>query len=165
MPGVSARPTRAQDESDVRALYQALLAAWNERDAGGFSDCFASDGHTVGFDGSQLEGRAEIEQKLRRIFMDHPTASYVSKIRGIQFLSPDVALLRAVVGMVPAGQADLNPAVNAVQSMVAVRKPDQWRIHLFQNTPAAFHGSPEMSEHLTEELRQVLRDPGGADSK
>jgi uncharacterized protein (TIGR02246 family) len=153
-------PARAQDESDVRALYQALLSAWNERDAGGFADCFASDGHTVGFDGSQLDGRAEIEQSLSRIFMDHPTASYVSKIRGIQFLSPDVALLRAVVGMVPAGKSDLNPSVNAVQSMVAVRKPDQWRIAMFQNTPAAFHASPEMSEHLTEELRQVLRRGG-----
>jgi uncharacterized protein (TIGR02246 family) len=156
----SVTPTRAQDESGVRALYQALISAWNERDAEGFADCFASDGHTVGFDGSQLDGRAEIEQSLSRIFMDHATASYVSKIRGIQFLSPDVALLRAVVGMVPAGKSDLNPNVNAVQSMVAVRKPDQWRISIFQNTPAAFHGSPEMSEHLTEELRQVLRRGG-----
>lgn len=153
-------PARAQDESDVRALYQALLSAWNERDAGGYADCFAPDGHTVGFDGSQLDGRAEIEQRLSRIFMDHPTASYVSKIRGIQFLTHDVALLRAVVGMVRGARSDLIPDVNAVQSMVAVRKPDQWRILLFQNTPAAFHGSPEMSEHLTEELRQVLRQGG-----
>ena len=153
-------PARAQDESDVRALYQALLSAWNERDAGGYADCFAPDGHTVGFDGSQLDGRAEIEQRLSRIFMDHPTASYVSKIRGIQFLTPDVALLRAVVGMVRGARSDLIPDVNAVQSMVAVRKPDHWRILLFQNTPAAFHGSPEMSEHLTEELRQVLRREG-----
>lgn len=153
-------PARAQDESDVRALYQALLSAWNERDAGGYADCFAPDGHTVGFDGSQLDGRAEIEQRLSRIFMDHPTASYVSKIRGIQFFTHDVALLRAVVGMVRGARSDLIPDVNAVQSMVAVRKPDQWRILLFQNTPAAFHGSPEMSEHLTEELRQVLRQGG-----
>jgi uncharacterized protein (TIGR02246 family) len=156
----SVSTTRAQDESAVRALYEALLSAWNERDAGGYADCFASDGHTVGFDGSQLDGRTEIEQSLSRIFMDHPTAAYVSKVRGIQFLSPDVALLRAVVGMVRAGRSDLIPDVNAVQSMVAVRKPDQWRILLFQNTPAAFHGSPEMSEHLTEELRQVLRRGG-----
>ena len=155
------RGSRADSERDVRSLYRALLTAWNERDAGGLADHFSSDGHLVGFDGSQIDGRSEIEDAMARIFMDHQTASYVAKVRGVDFLSPDVALLRAVVGMVPSGQTDLNPAVNAVQVLVAVRKPDHWRVALFQNTPAAFHGSPELSEHLTEELRRELRDSTG----
>jgi len=158
---MSGRESRTEAERDVRSLYRALLSAWNERDAGGLADHFAADGHLVGFDGSQVDGRAEIEDTLARIFMDHQTASYVAKIRGVDFLSPEVALLRAVVGMVPSGQSDLNPAVNAVQSLVAIRKPDHWRVALFQNTPAAYHGSPELSEHLTEELRRELRDPTG----
>jgi uncharacterized protein (TIGR02246 family) len=74
----------------------------------------------------------------------------------VRFLTPDVAILRAVVGRVPPGQSDLNPAANAVQSLVAVKQDDQWRIALFQNTPAQFHGRPELAQKLTEELRQLL---------
>jgi len=59
--------------------------------------------------------------------------------------------------MVPPGKSDLNPAVNAVQTLVAARQDSRWRIAVFQNTPAAFHGRPELSERLTEELRQVLQ--------
>ena len=33
---------------------------------------------------------------------------------------------------------------------------DGWRIALYQNTPAQFHGRPELSRALTEELRQLL---------
>jgi hypothetical protein len=51
-----------------------------------------------------------------------------------------------------------------VQSMIAFREPDGWRIALFQNTPAAFHGRSEDSERLTDELRQVLRERGVAHS-
>ena len=74
----------------------------------------------------------------------------------MRFLTPDVAILRAVVGMVQPGQSDLNPAVNAVQSLVATKQDDKWRIALFQNTPAQFHGRPELVQKLTEELRQLL---------
>lgn len=60
--------------------------------------------------------------------------------------------------MVPPGQADLSPAVNSVQTLIAVKDRASWRIALFQNTPAAFHGRPEASAALTDELRQVLRE-------
>lgn len=69
----------------------------------------------------------------------------------------EVAILSAVVGMVPPGQSDLNPDVNAIQRFVTLKEGDRWRIALFQNTPAAFHGRPELRESLTAELRQALR--------
>jgi uncharacterized protein (TIGR02246 family) len=97
---------------------------------------------------------AEIEVALSQIFADHPPAAYVGKIREVHFLSPEVALLRAVAGMVPLGQSDLNPAVNTIQTLVAVKDEDQGRIVLFQNTPAQFHGRPELAEALIQELRQ-----------
>jgi uncharacterized protein (TIGR02246 family) len=84
------------------------------------------------------------------------TATYVSKIRGVRFLAPEVAVLRAVVGMIPPGKKDLNPDANAIQTLVATKQEGQWRIAVFQNTPAQFHGRPELVEALTEELRQLL---------
>jgi hypothetical protein len=59
--------------------------------------------------------------------------------------------------MIPHGEADIDPKINAVQSLVAViNKGDDWKIALFQNTPAQFHGRPELGEELTKELRALL---------
>jgi hypothetical protein len=60
---------------------------------------------------------------LRDIFASHPTAAYVAKVREIRLPAPGVTLLRAVVGMVPPAQTELNPSVNAIQSVVFVGSP------------------------------------------
>ncbi len=146
----------SSDEIEVRALYQHLLDGWNGREANAFAAAFAEDGECIGFDGSEVNGRAEIAATIQQIFADHMTASYVSKVKRVRFLSSGVAVLRAIVGMVPPGQADLNPAANAHQTVVAARHSDRWHIVLFQNTPAQFHGRPELVQAMTEELRQLL---------
>src|SRR5262245_41073930 len=143
-------------EIRVRELYRELLEAWNKRDAHSFAALYEEGGNQIGFDGSQMNGRAEIETHLSRIFADHMTAAYVSIVREVRFLNGETAILRAVVGMIPYGQTDINPAVNAIQSLIAVRHDGEWKVALFQNTPAAFHGRPEAVAQLTEELRQLL---------
>ena len=145
-----------QDEAAIRTLYSQLLEAWNNRDAVAFAGLFASDGYVVGFDGSQMEGREQIAAELGRIFADHVTARYVWKIETVQALAPQVAMVRARVGMVLPRQTDLNPGANALQTLIAVDGEDQWRIAVFQNTPAQFHGRPELVEQMTAELRELL---------
>ena len=140
----------------IASLYQALLDCWNRRAADDYAARFTEECNLVGFDGSQIDGRSEVAAHLRQIFANHQTAAYVGKVREVRFLTPDVAILGAVAGMVPPGQTDLNPAVNAVQTLVAMKREGAWRIELFHNTPAAFHGRPDLSEQLTEELRAVL---------
>ena len=144
------------DESEVRELYRQMLDGWNKRSADAFAAPFAEDGESIGFDGSQLVGRTEIVSTLRQIFADHPTAPYVSKVKSVTLLSPEVAVLRAIAGMVPPGQSEINPAVNTIQTLIAVKSDGQWCIVLFQNTPAQFHGRPELVHQMTEELRQLL---------
>ncbi|HEX6498762.1 MAG TPA: SgcJ/EcaC family oxidoreductase [Micromonosporaceae bacterium] len=146
-------------EAAVRDLYLRLLRAWNERDAGRYAALFADDAVVVGFDGSQMTG-TEIGDHIGVIFRDHPTASYVAKVRRVRRYGEAAALLTAIVGMVPPGKRDVNPAVNAVQTLLAEHGPDGWRIVLFQNTPAQYHGRPELAERHTDEMRQVLA--GGA---
>ena len=147
----------SDDEAKVRLLYQTLLEAWNDKDAHEMAELFSENGNVIGFDGSQMDGRNQIESVLGQIFADHPTPVYVAAVREVRFLAPGVTLLRAVAGMVPRGHSDINPALNAVQSLIATREQDRWRIALFQNTPAALHGRAELSEQLTTELRQALR--------
>jgi uncharacterized protein (TIGR02246 family) len=142
---------------EVLAVYTRLLEAWNRRDADAFAALFAETGSAVGFDGSQMNGRGEIASELRAVFSGHPTSAYVAKIREIRPIGPQVALLRAVAGMVPPGKSELNPDVNAVQSLLVVQGSGQPEIALLHNTPAAFHGRPQLGEQLTQELTEVLR--------
>ncbi len=146
----------SKDEEAVRGLYRDLLDAWNKRSANQFAAQFEDVCNVVGFDGSLMNGRREIEAELSRIFADHVTAAYVGIVREVRFLTPEVALLRAVAGMVPPGQSDINPAVNTIQSLVAVKREGRWRITLYQNTPAQFHGRPDLAQGLTDELRKLL---------
>lgn len=145
------------DDTPIRQLYQRWIAAWNAHNAHDMAALVTEDGLIVGFDGSQMHGRAEVDATLSQIFADHVTAAYVTIVRSVRFLAPDVALLCGVVGMVPPGQSDINPPANAIQNLVAVRVEGEWRITLFQNTPAAFHGRPDLSEQLTAELRAALK--------
>jgi uncharacterized protein (TIGR02246 family) len=139
------------------ALYEQLLRAWNDQNADAFGAVFAEDGSAVGFDGSTMNGRREIVESIRAIFADHRTAAYVAKVREVRQLGADVVLVRAVVGMRPPGSAELNQAVNAIQSVAMTAQGASLRVALLHNTPAAFHGRPELAEQLTRELTDVLQ--------
>jgi uncharacterized protein (TIGR02246 family) len=141
---------------EVYSLYQELINAWNNRSASGMAEQFTDEGELIGFDGSQVIGREDILSHLKPIFENHPTPLFVNKVKGIRLLGSNIALLRAIVGMVPHGKTDLNPELNAHQTLIAVKRDDEWRIELFQNTPAQFHGRPKLVEKMTEELRQLL---------
>ena len=148
----------AEAEGAARELYEKLIQAWNKRNARDFALLFASNGSIVGYDGSQVDGQLDVGAHISEIFSHHQTASYVTIVREVRPISSDVVVLRANAGMVPPGKDELNPDRNAVQSMVAARKGGKWEIALFQNTPAAYDGRPELSKKLTEELRAVLRE-------
>ena len=115
---------------------------------------FAHDGHAVGFDGSEMHGPAQIVSSLTEIFASHQTAAYVDIVRGVWPIGRDAAVLVAHVGMVPPGGSQVNPQVNAVQTLVASRDPNGgWKIDLLQNTPAVYHGRPDDAARLTAELQ------------
>jgi uncharacterized protein (TIGR02246 family) len=143
-------------QEQILALYQQLLQQWNKRNAAGMTGLFATNGTLIGFDGSQLNGQKEIYAVLDEIFANFPTAAYVSIVKEVRVLTDTTALLLAVAGMVAVGSNDISPEVNVLHSITAVQDEGKWRIALFQNTPAAFHGRPELAEQLTADLRHVL---------
>jgi uncharacterized protein (TIGR02246 family) len=151
------KPARAPTaELATRKLYADLLRCWNERNAESFARLFTRNGSVVGFDGSQVNGHEEIEAHLSAVFGGHETATFISKVREVRLLGPEVALLRAVAGMVPPGSSDIKPEVNTVHTLVAANQGNQWCVELFQSTPAAFHGRPEARDQLTMELRKLV---------
>jgi uncharacterized protein (TIGR02246 family) len=145
------------ENAPIIDLYHQLHLAWNQRNAANFAALFTDDGVTIGFDGSEMWGKASIESGLAAIFADHVTATYLGIVREVRFASENAALLRAVAGMVPPGGNDINPATHSVQTVLAVRENGQWRIAHFQNTPAQYHGRPDLTEALNADLRELLR--------
>ena len=143
---------------ETRDLYARLMEAWDKRNARDYALQFTSDASLVGFDGTQVNGQLDIGAHVTEVFTHHQTPRYVSIVREVRMLANDVTLLRANTGLVPAGKNDIDPALNAVQSLIAVQKGGTRKIALFQNTPAAFHMRPELGKQLTEELRAKLRE-------
>jgi uncharacterized protein (TIGR02246 family) len=147
---------QTDDEIVVYNLYQQLLKSWNDQNADNYGQLFTETASVIGFDGSQMNGNGEITEALRAIFANHKTNWFVAKVRDIRFLTTEVVLLRAVAGMYSPAKPEINPQTNAIQSLVAVKKGGTWAIALFQNTPAQFHGRPDLSEALTKEIQSEL---------
>lgn len=133
-----------------------MLVHWNNADAERMGALFSESAEHVGFDGSQLSGRESITEEMRRVFADHQTGKFVTKVKWTRSLGEVAALLRAVAGMIPPGGSDIEPKLNVVHTLVAEQSDGGWSITLFQNTPAQWHGRPEMVERHTEEIRAEL---------
>jgi uncharacterized protein (TIGR02246 family) len=151
-------------QGDVIALYRDLITAWNRRDAAALAALFLADGDVTGFDGSMLNGATEIQSSMAGIFAEHQTPPYVAKVRGVRLLAEGVAIVRAIAGMAPPGGRELDPGLNAVQTLIAVRDTSGWRIASFQTTPAAFHGRPDAVAKLTRELQDHAAHGGLPDA-
>jgi len=145
------------NENEVRALYEKLIAGWNAHDAKAMAAPFAEDGVIIGFDGSVSSGKQAISAEMASIFADHETARYAVKVSSIRGLGLQAVILQAIAGLVPPGQSAINSQTNSHQTVVAQEQDGQWRIVLFQNTPAQFHGRPELVEQMTREL-QIVAD-------
>ncbi|MEI4770671.1 SgcJ/EcaC family oxidoreductase [Psychrobacillus sp. FJAT-51614] len=142
--------------TDIEALYKRLIDAWNIADAREMSDLFSLDGVMIGYDGSLEVGRENMFAHLLPVFESHRTAKFVTKVKEVSFLNDDTALLRSIAGMIPPGKSKINPAVNTHHTLVVEFKAGKWQIRLFQNTPALFHGRPELVDQMTKELEEIL---------
>ena len=155
----------AQSQAIV-STYTKLLAAWNAQDAGGMAALFSEGGAQVGFDGSEAQGPRTIQEKLAPIFRDHPTKRFVHVVREVKQVTDEVAMLRAVAGMVPRDSLELDESKNVIQSLVVRKEGAGWRIILFQNTPAKLDGRPEAVAAMSKELRAAAEHQlGGASAK
>lgn len=141
----------------VRELYRQLIEGWNERSAEGMARPIAEIGLVVGFDGTRMTGPAQVEEAMSAVFADHRPARYVTRVESVTALDQDVAILEALAGMVPPGEDEVIADRNAIQTVVAQRTQDGWKVVLFQNTPVRLDGRPDEAERLTRELNALVR--------
>jgi uncharacterized protein (TIGR02246 family) len=144
----------SEDERAVRALYTDLLRCWNSEDAVRFASLFVADGTIIIYDGTLLSGRAEIAAQFGTIFKRFDTPTFVQSVRKVRFLSHDMAILYGAVGMYSLPELLINPTLNAMQTLLAQRRDDGWRIAHFQNTRADFPGRPDLVAAMTRALQR-----------
>jgi uncharacterized protein (TIGR02246 family) len=119
--GPSANHSR--DEAAVRALYQELMDGWNQGSGAAFASVFTEDGDLIGFDGTHFKGRQEIAPFHQQLFDKWLKGSrLVGEVKDVRFLSPDVALMHAVGGMVMRGKGEPTPERDSIQTLVATRQ-------------------------------------------
>lgn len=145
--------------SELRVVYNALLASWNARDAAAFASCFADDGMMIGFDASLAEGRPAIEAHLSPIFRDHPTAAFVAIVRRV-WGDNEFGLLHADAGMVPPGKTQINSATNTRHVIALRHVGDGSQIVLFQNTPIRLDRDEPGRKAIEAELQAAYQRGG-----
>jgi uncharacterized protein (TIGR02246 family) len=141
------------DRTQLLILYRELIGAWNDQDAKGMASLYTSQGIQIGFDGSTIIGPKAIVKHLATIFRKHPTPKFVFIVRKTRLLGADYGLVQATAGMVPRNGLSIDASKNVIQMMLASRKKSNWKIDLFQNTPAKFDGRPDDVQELTTELQ------------
>jgi uncharacterized protein (TIGR02246 family) len=151
----------AADEAAVRGLYGEVMAAWNRGSGADLAAVFAPEGDLVAFDGTHLRGREEIAP-VHQLLFDKWLAGtrLVGHVEDVRFLSPDVAVMHAVGGTVLPGRAAPAPERDSIQTLVAARGQDGWRLAAFQNTrirPIGRNAATFLVWSLSDWLWRVLR--------
>jgi uncharacterized protein (TIGR02246 family) len=129
------RPSESPDDAAVRALYQQVMDGWNQGSGDAFAAPFAEDADFIAFDGTHFKGRREIARFHQPLFDTHLKGTrLVGRVTSVRFLSPEIALVRAVGGTVMRGKSAPSPERDSVQTLVASKRRGEWRLAAFQNT-------------------------------
>lgn len=129
------RTSHSADETSVRALYTQLMDGWNQGSGVLFAEPFTEDGNLIGFDGMCITGRNEIAAFHQPLFDKWlKGTNLVGGVTDLRFLDKDVALMHAVGSTIMRGKSTPSPERDSIQTLVAVRQGNEWKLAAFQNT-------------------------------
>jgi uncharacterized protein (TIGR02246 family) len=152
---------RTTDEIAIRELYERLMDGWNQGSGAAFADVFTEDGDLVAFDGTHLEGRAQIEAVQQRLFDKYLKGTrLVGTVERVRFLDQDTAVMHAVGNTIMRGKARPSPERASIQTLTTVRLDGAWRVAAFQNTrvrPIGRNGLTFLVWTLGDLLWRILR--------
>jgi uncharacterized protein (TIGR02246 family) len=130
------------DQQSVRALYQQFMDAWNQGDGAALAAVFTDDGDLVGFDGTHLRGRVVIEEFQQKLFDKYLKGTRLTgAVNGVRFLHANTAVMHAIGGTIMKRKTKPARARESIQTLVATRTDDGWRLAAFQNTRVRPMGS------------------------
>jgi uncharacterized protein (TIGR02246 family) len=127
--------TTVPAETEIAALFDRLIAAWNAGNAEAYGQAFSRDADYVAFDGTHLRGRPEIVRVHRQLFETHLRGStLLGKITSVRLLHPDIAVVHAEGDMKLAGHSRPSPERHSIQTFVALNDGTEWRFTAFHNS-------------------------------
>jgi uncharacterized protein (TIGR02246 family) len=89
----------------------------------------------IAFDGTRFRGREEIARFHEPLFKTHLKGMrLVGQVTDVRFLAPQVALMHADGNTIMRGKSRPPPERRSIQTLVAVKRSDEWRLVAFQNT-------------------------------
>jgi uncharacterized protein (TIGR02246 family) len=122
------------DDTQIRNLFDDMLAAWTEGDAHGYGECFTEDSDYVAYDGTRAEGRQHIVDAHDKLFRGVLAGSaLVGRVESIRYLSHDLAVVHATGSVLMPWRSSLPKRRLSRQTLVAVRGVDGWRIAALHN--------------------------------
>lgn len=123
----------ADDEGLIRTLFQRLLDSWGSGDGYAYASHFTPDSDYVAFDGTHRKGREENAIAHQELFDTWlKDTRLTGQIKGIRFLSPEIAIIHAVGGMLMT-QRSTQPKRQSIQTLIAVKNEGSWRFTAFHN--------------------------------
>lgn len=160
-PGNTAGGATGGDEASITRLYEQMLAGWDRGDGEAFAAPFAEECEFIAFDGSHFTGRRMIAEFHAALFAKWLRGTrLVGRVERVRFLAADVATLHAVGGTIMRGQTRPAPERDSLQTLVARREGDVWRLVNFHNTrirPIGRNGASFLIWALGDRLWRLFR--------
>jgi uncharacterized protein (TIGR02246 family) len=141
-----------------------MMDGWNQGSAEAFAAPFADDGDLIAFDGSHFKGRREIVAYQQPLFDKWLKGTrLVGEVKDVKFLASDIAVFHTVGGTIMRNQSQPSPERDSIQTLVAVKHGDNWRLAAFQNTRVRPMGSSGRATFIwlfSDWLWKLLRPKG-----
>jgi uncharacterized protein (TIGR02246 family) len=123
----------AADEFAIRELVRRQQAGWDSGNAQKYADVFTADADYITFLGGHHKGRDAIAASYEPMFRSLLRGSQLHiEIKQLRFLTADVALIYAHAAASKGARGKRRP--NRINTTVAVRTSDGWRLAGSQNT-------------------------------
>jgi uncharacterized protein (TIGR02246 family) len=136
----------AQDSPEQAAIAandRAYEAAYAKGDVKAMSDFFADDAQYTAGDGSTYDGRAAIEQSIKKTFEGNKGAKLAINLDSVRLLSPEVLMEKGSTTV-----TGKNGEIGGAQyAAVYVKKDGKWKISQLIETPL---GDPSPHDQLSQ---------------
>jgi uncharacterized protein (TIGR02246 family) len=132
---IDANEVATTDESAVRAVLDAVYAAWADNDADAFVASYSSDATAV-HSGTVMEDRDAIRVTMAAVFAGPLEGSRgIHDVQSIRLIGADTAIVLSKGAIVLAGQGESAQESRTLDGWVLCKQDGAWRVEAFHNCP------------------------------